>query len=114
MKLTGMVSMIRIYTGEGDAYEGRPLFEAIVEEARKQGLSGATVLRGPLGYGASSRVHTEKVLRLSEDLPLVIEIIDEDQRIDAFLPLLKKMMQGGLLVRLAVEVCHHPAGEQGE
>lgn len=77
--------LLRIYLGESDSWHGRPLFEAIVEKAREERLAGATVLRGPLGYGRSSRLHTSKILRLSDDLPLVIEIVDDEDRIAAFL-----------------------------
>ena len=77
--------LLRIYLGESDSWHGRPLFEAIVEKAREHRLAGATVLRGPLGYGRSSRLHTSKILRLSDDLPLVIEIVDTAERIASFL-----------------------------
>ena len=78
-------TLLRIFLGEGDRADSRPLFEALVLRARELGLAGATVLRGPLGYGHASRLHTAKILRLSEDLPVVVEIVDEDARIEALL-----------------------------
>ena len=80
-----------------DRFGQHPLYEAIVLKAREQGLAGATVLRGPMGFGHSSRLHTAKILRLSEDLPVVVEIIDSEQNITAFLPLLEEMVKGGLV-----------------
>ncbi|MBI5190122.1 MAG: DUF190 domain-containing protein [Nitrospirae bacterium] len=97
MKLPEEAELLRIFIGESDKFDGRPLYEAIVAEARKQGLSGATVFRGLMGYGAHSRVHTSKVLRLSEDLPIVIEIVDATEKIEAFLPDLDRMMAEGLV-----------------
>jgi PII-like signaling protein len=92
--------LLRIFLGENDRHRGKPLYEAIVLAAREQGLAGATVFRGPMGYGASSRLHTAKILRLSEDLPLVIEIVDTSAKIDAFLPVLETMMTTSGLVTL--------------
>lgn len=92
MKLTSEASLLRVFIGESDKVDGRPLYEVIVEEARKRGMAGATVLRGFLGFGANSRIHTTKVLRLSEDLPVVVEIVDTEDKIEAFLPELGKMM----------------------
>ncbi len=89
--------LLRIFIGEADRYQGRPLYEAIVVKARELGLAGATVLRGPMGFGHSSRLHTSKILRLSADPPLVIEIVDRQERIDAFLPELDRMMGSGLV-----------------
>jgi PII-like signaling protein len=88
---------LRIYIGESDRSGELPLYEAIVLKAREQGLAGATVLRGPMGFGQSSHVHTAKILRLSEDLPIVIEMVDTEQKITAFLPLLDQMMKSGLV-----------------
>ncbi|HSG05761.1 MAG TPA: DUF190 domain-containing protein, partial [Nitrospiria bacterium] len=85
MKLPSESELLRIFIGESDRHGSRPLHEAIVEAARKRGLAGATVLRGILGYGANSRIHTSKILRLSEDLPVVIEIVDQADKIEAFL-----------------------------
>ncbi len=84
--------MLRVFIGESDKVDGRPVYKIIVEEARKQGIAGATVLRGFLGFGANSRIHTSKVLRLSEDLPVVVEIVDTEDKLEAFLPELGKMM----------------------
>ena len=104
MKLPREAKLLRIFVGESDKYRGRPLYEAIVEEARRRHLAGATVLRGPLGYGASSRIHTAKILRLSEDLPMVIEIVDQEDKIHAFLPDLDAMIGEGLVIMEKVEV----------
>ena len=89
--------LLRIFIGGDDKYRGRPLYEAIVLQAREMHLAGATVLRGPMGFGRSSRLHTAKILRLSEDLPLVIEIVDSEENIQGFLPTLDGMMTGGLV-----------------
>ncbi len=90
-------SLLRIYLGENDKADGKPLYEAIVLKARETGLAGATVIRGPLGFGHSSHLHTTKILRLSQDLPLVIDIVDSEDKINAFLPLLDGMMGSGLV-----------------
>jgi uncharacterized protein len=100
MQLPTEAQLLRIFIGESDKHQGKPLYEAIVETARKNGMAGATVLRGCLSFGASSRIHTSKILRLSEDLPLVIEIVDKPERIAAFLPELDAMLQHGGLVSL--------------
>ena len=97
MRSQEMAVLLRIYIGEDDRFDHHPLYEAIVLKAREQGLAGATVLRGPMGFGHSSRVHTAKILRLSEDLPIVVEIIDSEENIKAFLPLLDGMVNGGLV-----------------
>jgi PII-like signaling protein len=89
--------LLRIFIGESDRYDGRPLHEAIVLKAREQHLAGATVLRGTMGFGKSSRLHTSKILRLSYDLPVVIEITDSEEKINAFLPVLDGMISGGLI-----------------
>src|SRR5512139_958834 len=89
--------LLRIFIGESDRWHHQPLYEAIVLKAREQHLAGATVLRGPMGFGKSSRLHTAKILRLSLDLPLVIEIVDSEDRINAFLPELDAMIGGGLV-----------------
>jgi len=89
--------LLRIFIGESDRYEHRPLYEAIVLRARELQLAGATVLRGPMGFGKSSHLHTAKILRLSMDLPMVIEIVDSEKKVNAFLPVLDKMMSGGLV-----------------
>ncbi|HKM72702.1 MAG TPA: DUF190 domain-containing protein [Stellaceae bacterium] len=89
--------LLRVFIGEDDRFDGKPLYEAIVLKAREQGLAGATVLRGPMGFGHSSRLHTAKILRLSEDLPVVVEIVDSEENITAFLPLVDRMVAGGLI-----------------
>lgn len=111
MKLPSECQLLRIFTGESDRFEGRPLHEAIVERARQRGMAGATVLRGVLGFGAHSRIHTAKILRLSEDLPVVIEIVDKPERIGDFLPELDTMIGDGLvtLEKVQVVVYRHKA-----
>jgi uncharacterized protein len=89
--------LLRIFIGESDRFEHKPLYEAIVLKAREMHLAGATVLRGPMGFGKSSRMHTAKIRRLSMDLPMVIEIVDSEEKIDAFLPALEGMMSGGMV-----------------
>ena len=100
--------LLRIFIGERKQYHSHPLYEAIVMKAREAGLRGATVLRGPLGYGHSSRVHAAKILKLSEDLPVVIEIIDTPEKIDGFLPVLDAMMSGGLVTLERAQVIARP------
>jgi len=99
--------LLRIFIGEDDRIKGRPLYEAIVLKAREAGLAGATVLRGPMSFGKSSTLHTAKVLRLSEDLPMVIEIVDTQEKIDAFLPVLDPMMGSGLVTLERVQVLQY-------
>jgi len=113
MKLPSQASLLRIFVGESDRSDGRPLHEMIVEAARKRELAGATVLRGFLGFGANSRIHTSKVLRLSEDLPIVIEIVDEEDKIEAFLPELDTLIGEGLvtLEKVRVITYRHNGGE---
>jgi PII-like signaling protein len=89
--------LLRVFIGESDRYQHRPLYEAIVLKARQLDLAGATVLRGPMGFGKSSHLHTAKILRLSMDLPIVIEIVDSEEKVSAFLPVLDEMMGGGLI-----------------
>ncbi len=89
--------LLRIFIGENDKDDGRPLYEAIVLKAREMHLAGATVLRGAMGFGHSSRLHTTKILRLSEDLPLIIEIVDSEEKINEFLPALDQIMSSGLV-----------------
>lgn len=105
MKITGPGKCLRVFIGEVDKWHHVSLYQAIVEKARAEGLAGATVLRGTLSFGASSRIHTASILRLSEDLPLVIEIIDKAERIDKFLPFLDEMVaEGGLITIEDVEI----------
>lgn len=99
--------LLRIFLGELDRYNGRPLYEAIVMTARELHLAGATVLRGPMGFGHSSRLHTAKILRLSEDLPLVIEIVDREEMVNSFLPILDGMMKSGLVTLEKVQVLRY-------
>lgn len=96
--------LLRIFIGEADRFEHRPLSEALVLKARETGLAGATVLRASLGFGASSHLHTTKIMRLSDDLPLVIEIVDAEAKINAFLPVLETMMTGGMVTLEKVRV----------
>jgi len=103
--------LLRIYIGESDRWQHRPLYEAIVLAAREAHLAGATVLRGPMGFGKSSRLHTAKILRLSEDLPLVIEIVDSEENVRAFLPQLDQMVGGGLVTLEKVTVVHYSEGK---
>lgn len=97
VKLPAEAELLRIFIGESDRYEGRPLYEAIVQVARKHGMAGATVLRGLMGFGAHSRLHTAKILRLSEDLPIVVEIVDTPEKIAELLPEFDKMIDEGLV-----------------
>lgn len=107
MQIPKQALLLRIFIGENDQAEGRPLYEAIVLKAREMHLAGATVLRGPMGYGQSSRLHTAKILRLSEDLPLLIEIVDGEDKINAFLPTLEAMMGSGLVTLEKVQVLQY-------
>jgi PII-like signaling protein len=109
MQIPKQALLLRIFIGEDDRHEGRPLYEAIVLKAREMHLAGATVLRGPMGFGPSSRLHTTKILRLSEDLPLVIEMVDSEEKIDDFLPVLDHMMSsgGGLITLEKVQVLQY-------
>jgi hypothetical protein len=103
--------LLRIFIGENDKHEGRPLFEWIVRKARETGLAGATVLRGLEGYGARSRLHTAKILRLSSDLPIVVEIVDTADKIEAFLPIIDRAVGEGLATVEKVEVRFYRSGE---
>ena len=104
MKLPSEAQLLRIFIGEADKYQGKPLYEAIVMLAREKGLAGATVVKGVMGFGADSRMHTAKILRLSEDLPMVIEIVDKPERIAEFLPELDKMIKEGLVTLEDIKV----------
>src|ERR1700757_2264799 len=99
--------LLRIFLGHGERHHHKPLYEAIVLKAREMHLGGATVLRGPMGYGKTSRLHTAKILNLSTDLPLVIEIVDSEEKINAFLPELDQMISGGLVTLEKVKVLHY-------
>lgn len=109
MKIEGQGLLVRIYIGESDQWHGRPLYQAIVERLRERGLAGATVLRGIEGYGARAHIHTTRLLRLSEDLPVVIEAVDQEDRIRAVLPELDEMVGDGLITLERVEVLAYRA-----
>lgn len=104
--------LLRVFIGESDRWHHKPLYESIVLKARELHLAGATVLRGPMGYGKSSHLHTAKILRLSFDLPLVIEIVDTEEKLNAFLPVLDEMMSGGLVTLERVRVIDYRAGPE--
>lgn len=114
MQLPHEAMLLRIFLGESDRWEHQPLYEAIVLKARELHLAGATVLRGPMGFGKSSRLHTAKILRLSMDLPLVIEIVDSEEKLNAFLPVLDPMMKGGLITLEKVRVIDYRAGGEAK
>lgn len=111
MNLPEDAMLLRIFLGESDRWKHQPLYEAIVLKAREMHLAGATVLRGAMGFGKSSRLHTAKILRLSMDLPLIIEIVDSEENIKEFLPVLDEMMKGGLVTLEKVKVIHYRAGQ---
>lgn len=110
MKIPDEGKLLRIFIGEQDKWGGRPLYEAIVMLAREKGLAGATVLKGCLGFGCKSHLHTAKFLRLSEDLPMVIEIVDSEEKITSFLPLLDGMVREGLITLEKVQILLYRAG----
>ncbi len=110
MQIPHEAVLLRIFIGESDRHEHKPLHEAIVLKAREAHLAGATVLRGPMGFGKSSRLHTAKIFRLSMDLPMIIEIVDSEEKIRAFLPVLDGMMGGGLVTLEKVQVIDYRAG----
>ena len=105
--------LLRVFIGESDRWEGKPLYEAIVLKARELHLAGATVLRGPMGFGAHSRLHTAKILRLSEDLPIIVEIVDSREKIDELLPAIDHMMKEGMVTLERVQVIRYRA-DQGD
>ena len=111
MNLPEDAMLLRILIGESDRWHHRPLYEALIMKAREAGLAGATMLRSPMGFGASSRLHTAKILQLSTDLPIVIEIVDTEEKLNAFLPVLDEMMGGGLVTLERVKVIHYRSGE---
>ena len=112
MKIPENGQLVRIFIGESDQWRGKPLYEAIILEARERGIAGATMLRGLMGYGAASRIHTAKILRLSEDLPIVVEIVDGEDKIAAFLPVVQEMVQDGLITLENVRVLQYQPGER--
>jgi uncharacterized protein len=107
VNVTKDAMLLRIFFGEEDRFEGNPLYEAIVLKAREMHVAGATVLRGPMGFGHSSRLHTAKVLRLSFDLPIIVEIVDTEAKINEFLPTLDRMMASGLITLEKVQVLQY-------
>jgi PII-like signaling protein len=109
MKIPQEGWLLRIFIGESDRWHGSPLYEAIVMKARELHLAGATVLRGPMGFGANSRLHTAKILRLSEDLPMVIEIVDSKEKIDELMPHVDAMVREGLVTLERVQVIKYRA-----
>jgi uncharacterized protein len=114
MRMEGEGTLLRIFIGESDRWHGKPLYEAIVEHARKEGLAGATVLRGIEGFGADSRMHTSRILRLSEDLPVVVEIVDTAENIDRVLPALDEMVTEGMVTTERVHViAYRSSSDQG-
>lgn len=104
MRIPAEGKLLRIFVGEADQWQGRPLYEAIVLMAKKEGISGATVLKGMMGFGCKSHLHTAKLLRLSEDLPIVIEIVDSEEKVRRLLPKLDEMVREGLMTLEKVEV----------
>jgi PII-like signaling protein len=109
MQIPKDAMLLRIFFGESDRFEGKPLYEAIVLKAREMHLAGATVLRGPMGFGHSSRLHTAKILRLSFDLPVLVEIADTEAKITEFLPVLDQMMSSGLVTLEKIQVLQYGA-----
>jgi len=115
MKLEGEGKLLRIFLGESDRVNGRMMYEVLVRAAREAGLAGATVLRGIEGFGAKSRIHTAKILRLSEDLPIIVEIVDTEEKIRAFMPIVDDLFQksgsGGMITLEKAEVIHYSSGK---
>lgn len=114
MQIPHEAVLLRIFIGESDRWEHKPLYEAVVLKAREMHLAGATVLRGPMGFGKSSRLHTAKILRLSMDLPMVIEIVDSAEKIQSFLPVLDKMIGGGMVTLEPIKVINYRAKADSE
>ncbi len=113
MKIVGEAKLVRVFIGENDRWQGVPLYEAIVRKVREMGLAGATVIRGVEGFGANSRIHTAKILRLSEDLPILIEIVDKEERIASILPVLDAMIGEGLITMERVEIIKYTHVDKG-
>lgn len=114
MKLPDEGVLLRVFIGESDRHEGKPVYEQIVQKARQLGLAGATVIRGIMGYGAASRIHTAKVLRLSEDLPVVVEIVDTEANIDKLLPFLDEVVTEGLVTMEEAKIIKYRHGKEEE
>ena len=113
MKIEGEGRLVRVFIGESDTWHGRPLYQAIVERVREEGLAGATVVRGIEGFGADSRLHTSRILRLSEDLPVVIEIVDTPERVELVLPLLDEMVSEGMVTLERVQIIAYRGTPRG-
>lgn len=118
MHISGEAKLLRIFIGESDLSHHTPVYEKIVAEARKLGLAGATVFKGVMGYGGTSRIHTSKILRLSEDLPLIIEIVDEEEKIENFLPVVENIFEeancGGLITIEKATIIKYTANKKIE
>ncbi|HKA19534.1 MAG TPA: DUF190 domain-containing protein [Blastocatellia bacterium] len=111
MNISDEGQLLRVYVGESDRWQGKPLYEAIVLKAREMGIAGATALRGIMGFGAASRIHTSKILRLSEDLPVVVEIVDNAEKIAQLLPEIESMVQEGLVTLETVRMHQYRSGK---
>jgi uncharacterized protein len=111
VKLEGEGKLLRLFIGESDTWHGKPLYQAIVERVRQEGLAGATVVRGIEGFGADSRLHTSRILRLSEDLPVVIEIVDTPDQIDRVVPILDEMVGEGMLTLEKVQIVSYRSSD---
>jgi PII-like signaling protein len=114
MKMEGEGRLVRVFIGESDTWHGKPLYEAIVHRVREEGIAGATVVRGIEGFGASSRLHTTRILRLSSDLPVLIEIVDTDERIERLLPILDEMVGDGLVTLEKVHIITYRGTAKGD
>jgi uncharacterized protein len=112
MRLEGEGKLLRLFIGESDTWHGKPLYQAIVERVRREGLAGATVLRGIEGFGADSHLHTSRILRLSEDLPVVIEIVDTPEQIDRIVPILDEMVAEGMLTLERVQIVSYRSSDE--
>jgi PII-like signaling protein len=112
VKLEGEGKLLRLFIGESDTWHGKPLYQAIVERVRRDGLAGATVVRGIEGFGADSRLHTSRILRLSEDLPVVIEIVDTPEQIDRVVPILDEMVGEGMLTLERVQIVSYRSSDE--
>ncbi len=116
MRLEGEGKLLRIFLGESDKADGKPLYETLVLRAKEAGLAGATVLRGVEGFGATSRIHTARILRLSEDLPIVVEIVDEEEKIRAFMPMVDELFEssgsGGMVTLERANIIRYTSGKR--
>ncbi|HET7572120.1 MAG TPA: DUF190 domain-containing protein [Gaiellaceae bacterium] len=112
MRIEGEGKLLRLFIGESDTWHGKPLYQAIVERVREEGMAGATVIRGIEGFGADSHLHTSRILRLSEDLPVVIEIVDTPERIDRIVPILDEMVSEGMLTLERVQIVSYRSSRE--